>query len=248
MDHQTCCDALEVEVERFALAMNGVNNATPVESCPGWSVLDVAEHLGTVHRWADELVRRRSTDRIPRPALDLREGEVSPAWIRDGGQRLVTTLREANPNDAMWAWGDDQHVRFWSRRQLHETMVHRMDVDLARDTVPQSSRDVAVDAIDEFLTNIESASKISPALAGIRGTGERLGIRDIESGSAWTISLVEEGFTVRAGADATSAEIAGPSLDLLLVLCRRWSPDQCGVTLSGDVALARFWLDRSLFE
>ena len=247
MNHQEHCDALEVEVERFALAMNGVDVATPVDSCPGWSVLDVAEHLGTIHRWAEELVRRRSTSRIARPALEFREGEVSPEWMREGGHRLVSTLREANPNDAMWAWGVDQHVRFWSRRQLHETLVHRMDVELASDVVPQSSTDVAVDAIDEFLTNIQVASKFSPTVASIKGSGEELAIRDAESGASWTIALHEQGFSVRAGDGTTSAQIAGPSVELLLVLCRRRSPGERGVTLSGDVALATYWLDHSLF-
>lgn len=248
MNHQEHCDALEVEVERFALAMNGVDGAAPVHSCPGWSVLDVAEHLGTIHRWADELVQRRSSDRIPLPALELLDGEMSPAWIREGGHRLVATLRAANPDDAMWAWGVDQHVRFWSRRQLHETLVHRMDIELAGDVVPESSTDVAVDAIDEFLANIQTLSKFSSTVASIRGTGEQLGIREVKSGSAWTIALSEEGFRVRAGAGTTSAEIAGPSVDLLLVLCRRRAPGERGVTLSGDEQLATYWLDRALFE
>ena len=248
VNHQEHCDALEVEVERFALTMNTVDGAAPVHSCPGWSVLDVAEHLGTIHRWADELVQRRSGDRIPRPALELREGDVSPAWIREGGHRLVATLRAANPDDTMWAWGVDQHVRFWSRRQLHETLVHRMDIELAGDEVPASSIEVAVDAIDEFLANIQTAAKSSSTVSSIRGTGERLGIRDLESGATWMIALSEEGFRVSAGAGTTSAEIAGPSVDLLLVLCRRRAPGERGVTLSGDRQLATYWLERSLFE
>jgi hypothetical protein len=29
----------------------------------------------------------------------------------------------------MWAWGPDKHARFWSRRMLHETAVHRVTGD-----------------------------------------------------------------------------------------------------------------------
>ena len=30
----------------------------------------------------------------------------------------------------MWAWGPDKHARFWPRRLLHETAVHRGDAYL----------------------------------------------------------------------------------------------------------------------
>jgi len=64
MNHAEHCDALELEVERFAASMSLVSGDTIVATCPGWTVDDVALHLGTIHRWAEELVRTRSSVRI----------------------------------------------------------------------------------------------------------------------------------------------------------------------------------------
>src|SRR6202142_3871054 len=115
-----------------------------IASCPGWNVVDLAQHLGLVHRWADELVRRRAPERLPRVAtLEDRE-VVTPSWVEMGGKQLVATLRGADPDDEMWAWGNDQHCWFSSRRHLHETRVHRMDLKLAAEQLPRAESAVVV--------------------------------------------------------------------------------------------------------
>ena len=131
MNHAQYCDYLEVEVERFAHGMETTNEAAPVPSCPGWKARDLSEHLGDVHRWAEHLVRVEARKRIPSEAMGLELSPVDAGWLRRGGTALIATLRASNPDAPMWAWGADQHVRFWSRRQLHETMVHRLDLELA---------------------------------------------------------------------------------------------------------------------
>src|SRR5579863_4338239 len=146
LNHVECCDALEIEVGRFASAMSSMSRDDEIPTCPGWNVVDLAEHLGLIHRWAEELVRLRSPERIRRERSVADRDTVSPEWIRDGGDRLVATLRQADPDDAMWAWGPDQHVRFWSRRQLHETLVHRTDLELAAHLDPSVEPVIAIDA------------------------------------------------------------------------------------------------------
>ena len=142
MDHLECCDALAIEIGRFANVMSTMARDEEIPSCPGWSVVDLAEHLGLIHRWAEELVRKRAPERIPRVASLENRDVVRPEWIEDGGRQLVTTLLGADPQDEMWAWGGDQHVRFWSRRQLHETLVHRMDLELAAQRSPRAETPV----------------------------------------------------------------------------------------------------------
>jgi len=142
VDHVENCHALNVEIVRFSSVMATLAPGHDVTTCPGWTVLDLAEHLGVIHRWAEELVRLRSPVRIARDAPTSLRDDVNPERITEGGDRLIATLLAANPDDEMWAWGLDQHVRFWSRRQLHETLVHRMDLELAaelnRELIPSS--------------------------------------------------------------------------------------------------------------
>jgi len=248
VSHVEDCNALEVEVARFANVMSSLPPGEEVATCPGWSVLDLAEHLGVIHRWAEELVRRRSLVRIARESSSASRDEVSPAWITEGGERLVATLLAADPDDAMWAWGLDQHVRFWSRRQLHETLVHRMDLELAARLTPTADRSIAIDAIDEYLSNIEKVGKHSPDLAVLRGHGERLVFRVAESETLWAITFAEDGFNVSHNDAKFDAALVGSPVDLLLVILRRRSVDQGGVEVIGDRRLVDFWLAHSAFE
>lgn len=247
MNHAEHCDALEREVERFATVMSLVPGNTTVPTCPGWTVDDTAVHLGAIHRWAQELVRTRSTVRIPRATPSPDEFTVSPAWLRQGGQQLVTTLREADPDDEMWAWGRDQHVRFWSRRQVHETFVHRIDVELAGGIEPAASAELAADAIDEFLQNLQ---KVTNASGGgpLRGNGEALVLQAIDASVGWSITLREDGFEMLPASDVSDALLEGPSLALLMVLVRRRSIHEGTVNVTGDRALVDFWLANSAFD
>jgi uncharacterized protein (TIGR03083 family) len=246
MNHAEHCDALDLEVERFAVAMSLVSGDTIVATCPGWTVDAAALHLGTIHRWAEELVRTRSSVRIPRATLSLDEVSVSPEWIRQGGQQLVETLREADPNDEMWAWGFDQHLQFWSRRQAHETLVHRMDVELAGRIEPTADCALASDAIDEFLSNIQKVTNAS-AEPPLCGNGERLMFRASDSNAVWSITLRDGGFDLVTAMGDYDVLVEGPSIELLLVIVRRRSIHDASLNVTGDTKLADFWLANSAF-
>lgn len=247
MKHTEFCAVLEVEVERFATTMSLVPGDVSIAACPGWTLSDVALHLGTIHRWANELVRSRSTTRIPRATPTLDEVAVSPEWLRQGGQQLVKTLREADPDDEMWAWGFDQHVRFWSRRQLHETLVHRMDLEIAGRIEPTAEPAVASDAVDEFLLNLQKVTNGSkrPSLCG---TGERLIFRATDTNAVWTVTLREGGFDLARESDDSDTLVEGPALELLLAVLRRRSVDAGRLDVSGDRELTDFWLANSAFD
>jgi uncharacterized protein (TIGR03083 family) len=246
VDHIEDCNALTIEVGRFANVMSSMAFDEDIPTCPGWTVVDLAEHLGVIHRWAEELVRLRSPERIVRTPLANRS-DVSPEWIESGGRRLVSTLLAADPNESMWAWGADQHVRFWSRRQLHETLVHRMDLELAAGLTPRAEPAVALDAIDEYLSNIERIGKRSPDLALLRGHGETLAFRDHDSGTFWSITLGEEGFSVTREGERFDGQVVSSPVDLLLVILGRRDVDHEAVEVIGDRRLIEFWLANSKF-
>jgi uncharacterized protein (TIGR03083 family) len=248
VDHAEYCDALEIEVARFSKAMSAMPRDEEIATCPGWNVVDLAEHLGLIHRWAEELVRLRSSERIRRERSVADRDTVTTEWIKEGGERLVATLRQADPDDAMWAWGPDQHVRFWSRRQLHETLVHRMDLELAARVDPDVDTVIAIDAIDEYLSNIEPLGAHLPELSLLRGEGEKLAFRVRDSQTLWLITFGEQGFSVSRAGEHFDAEVVGSALDLLLVILRRREVDAVTVEVLGNRELLDLWLAHSAFE
>lgn len=248
MNHEEHCDYLEVEVERFASGFEVTNEDVVVPSCPGWTVHDLSEHLGEVHRWAEHLVRVEAPERIPPGDMGLELAPVDAAWLRRGGVALIATLRASNPDAPMWAWGADQHVRFWSRRQLHETVVHRVDLDLAAGRTPFVEPEVASDAIDEFLVNLRGASYFSPKVKNIRGRHQVLRFSTTDVEGAWTISIGDDGFLLTGGEFPANAELSGPATDLLMVLYRRREVEGSGVKVHGDRSLVDWWLSNSALE
>ena len=248
MDHLEQCDLLEGEVERFAVLVEAASPSLPVPSCPGWTVDDLTLHLGSVHRWAEHLVRVRASTRIPSSEMGLEEGPVNGEWIRRGGTALVRTLRATDPATSMWAWGSDQHVRFWSRRQLHETLVHRFDLELSEGERPSVPAHLAADTIDEFLDNLAAAEYFSPAVARLRGDGESILFRATDTGNAWRVGLHQDRFDVRTGESSATASLSGPAATLSLVLYRRLSLAGTDLDVQRRRDLVDFWIANSALE
>jgi uncharacterized protein (TIGR03083 family) len=248
MDFTQQCDALEVEIDRFADTLEAVDASLVVPTCPDWAVTDLALHLGTVHRWAEHLVRHRAERRVSIAALGLEPCTINAEWIREGGQSLLSTLREADPEGPMWSWGADQHVRFWSRRQLHETLIHRSDLELAGGLSPKFDAAIAADAIDEFLENLAAAAAFSPEVAELRGRGESLVFVANDVDRAWTATLYPDAFEIRYGSANARAQVIGPAARLALLLYRRVSLEGSEVAISGNESLVDFWLAHSMLS
>jgi uncharacterized protein (TIGR03083 family) len=248
VNHAQHCAYLEVEVERFAGAFETTDDSALVPSCPGWTARDLSEHLGTIHRWAEHLVRVEAPTRVPSQEMGLELTPVNPDWLRRGGTALLATLRASSPDAPMWAWGADHHVRFWSRRQLHETVVHRIDLELAAGVTSFVELEVASDAIDEFLVNLKGASYFSPKVKEIRGRDQTLRFATTDAEGWWTVDIDNDGFRLTQDERPADAELVGPASDLLMVLYRRRDLKGSDVAVSGDRELVEFWLANSALE
>jgi uncharacterized protein (TIGR03083 family) len=242
------CSELDREVDRFADALVNADFTARVPSCPEWTIRDLTKHLGTVHRWADELVRTRATQRTSLAAMGAAVVEVDNEWLRSGGHSLVETLRAANSDEPMWAWGADQHVRFWARRQLHETFVHRIDLELAMGVASNVDPEVALDAIDEFLDNVKSDRDVSVRARPTRSAGEGLEIRTVDSSKRWDIELSVDGYEFVDALSKPDAALIGEPAALLAVLLRRRTLAQCDVSIQGDDSLVEYWLRETAFQ
>ncbi|HTJ35050.1 MAG TPA: maleylpyruvate isomerase N-terminal domain-containing protein [Dactylosporangium sp.] len=131
------------------VAGTGLNAQVP--SCPGWTVSDLVRHVGQVYlhkalvmqtgAWPDPWPPKDTVTEDPIALLDRSYGAVTHEFSRRGD------------TDRALTWHDpDQTVKFWIRRMAQESVIHRLDAELAHDLesapIPD---DLAVDGIDEIL-------------------------------------------------------------------------------------------------
>jgi uncharacterized protein (TIGR03083 family) len=161
-------DLIKADVLRAAALAAEADADTAVPSCPDWTLAQLVGHLGSVHRRATATVTRLPQRRIEltREEIGLpREWSAVPEWLVAGGDALVEALSLADLDAPCHTWGADQNVRWWLRRMLHETAMHRVDVELAVLGAPGDlDAAVAVDNIDEFLQNLPHAVRFRPEL------------------------------------------------------------------------------------
>ena len=79
--------AADTEATRFADEADRVLLSDPVPTCPDWTVRQLVEHLGGVHRWAAAIVTRGLLQDLPAAeqtafAAPKDRGTLLP-WFRD---------------------------------------------------------------------------------------------------------------------------------------------------------------------
>ncbi|ETK36288.1 maleylpyruvate isomerase family mycothiol-dependent enzyme [Microbispora sp. ATCC PTA-5024] len=242
--HLRHTEAAAAEIRRMAGAVRGLDPAMPVPSCPEWDLAGLVAHTGAVHRWAAAMVRDAAPKRYDRDAMDHgfpRDPAGWPGWLEEGAALLTDALTSRDPGTEMWGWAGDRHARFWSRRQLHETVVHRADVDLAAGRAPDVDEDVAADGVEEFLDVLPYA-RWRPLLAELRGDGRTLSWQ-AGTGAGWLVTLTPDGYTwERSGAAGDVTVRAETAAELLLIAWRRRQP----AAVEGDETLLRWWAERAM--
>ncbi|MDT0448292.1 maleylpyruvate isomerase family mycothiol-dependent enzyme [Streptomyces hesseae] len=249
-------EAVAAETAAFVAAVKDADLATPVPGCPGWTLADLVKHTGSVQRWFSVLLRRRVQEPPRTREVELRlpaSEDGYPDWLADSAAEAASVFAELDPDAPMWAWGADQHARFWIRRMLFETLVHRTDAERALGLRPVIDPDLATDGVDEFLVNLPFAAFFAPKVAELRGAGETLRFRCADSDGDWLVRLGPDGFTVEVGphseATRTAADVSvqGTAADLLLFLYGRLGHDWDALRVDGDADLLTRWSANSAF-
>lgn len=210
-----------------------------VPGCPDLTMAETLRHVGDVHRATRLWVR---DGRRPGHCQQFPSDEDLVGFVRTGLAELLAELDRHDPAEPCdtW-WPDDRTHGFWRRRMVHETTVHRVDVEAAAGgPVHVIDPEVALDGIDELL---------------FLWFGYRLGELQISSPQQGTVALSAGdrrwlaifgpgGSTARrveAAAECSAdALVTGEPMEVYL-----WSwgrlPDQ-SVRISGDQdAVARLW-------
>jgi uncharacterized protein (TIGR03083 family) len=177
--------------ERFAVAVAWSDLRAPVPTCPGWSVYDLVVHLGNVHAWAATIVETGlaapEQDDEPRSA----RAKVVSQWYAAKAEDLYQVLRHVPPDRACWnfAFGAGD-AAFWSRRQLHETTIHQVDLDVACGRTVSLAADVAADGVGEVL----DVWLHRMHQRGHRAVLDRpLALTAIDTGDTWVLEPVPDG-------------------------------------------------------
>ncbi|SNX66587.1 uncharacterized protein (TIGR03083 family) [Streptomyces sp. TLI_55] len=259
LPYDTYIEAIGRETGRFADAVRDADPAGAVPSCPGWTMADLARHVGALQRWFCVLLSRRVQE-APRDRdveLGLPEDVRDYAdWLTAGAPSVAAVLRDTDPGAAMWTWGADPHARFWARRMLFETLVHRVDAERAVGRDADVDPELAADGVDEFLVNLPYAGLFAPGVTELRGGGEVLAFgrtgADGAVGEEWRVRLEPDGFRPVAGGEsgfgaADDAAVQAPAADLLLLLYGRRSYREPVFKVSGDTGLLERWFAHTAF-
>ncbi|MER6468916.1 maleylpyruvate isomerase family mycothiol-dependent enzyme [Streptomyces collinus] len=272
LPYTTYRQAIERETARLAEVVRGVDPATPVPSCPGWTVADLTRHVGSLQRWFSALLSRlvQEPPRSREVELGLPDsaGEY-PGWVEAGIPRVAAVLEATDPLAPMWAWGADQHARFWARRMLFETLVHRVDAELSTGHASPMDPELAADGVDEFLVNLPHAHLFAPAVAELKGDGETIVFQCAgaatggdgadatgpDAGAQWRVRLDADGFRLldRAAADADTASpdarttVRAEAADLLLLLYGRRSYRDSAFEVTGPSETLDRWFAHTAF-
>jgi uncharacterized protein (TIGR03083 family) len=237
MESARLLDSLASDFDRLRKVATTADLAAPVPSCPGWTLADLIRHVGTVYLHKVECLRLGSHPEDWPPAGLADE---DPAALLDRSYAALTAeFGSRDPADPAFTWyGPDQTVGFWIRRMAQETVIHRVDAELAAEVEPGAiPDDIALDGIDEFLIAfIEYGSRTWPDEYGdTLGTADGRSVRLDTTGGSWLVRATPEEVQVRVSdLDGAEAGVTADPPTLLLWLWNRAGDDEVAVTGEAD--------------
>ncbi len=251
--------AIERECDRIIDLATPSNLDRPVPSCPDWTYLDLVKHLARVYSWAGSIVEGQLGEPPSREELARRPDNVSHVdWLADRLDFVTRALRTTPETASVWNFGQDSpgNPAWWARRQMNETIIHRVDAESAADherstagagaTSTPVDPQVAADIVDEVLELLRFEEVEPDDMHQADGIWVHLHATDA-SGAEWTVDTASKTFT-RAHMKGDVA-LRGPAWALA-----RWtwgrlpeqgSTDKSGtpseLEVFGDVAAAETW-------
>jgi uncharacterized protein (TIGR03083 family) len=234
MDPATHIEHLRVDSAALLAACRAEPSA-PVETCPGWSRVDLLAHVAGVHSWVRTQLATGPEERVRFSAIEAPPtGEELPAWYEAGAAALIEALTTMDV-DATWpTWAGPQPGTFFPRRMAQETAVHRRDADPA----PVDAA-LAVDGVDELL-DLFVPRLPAERFVGVSGT-LHLHATDVDDGAGeWLVHLTPEGIRTERGHAKGDVALRGTAGDLLLWAWNR-APVDDRFEVFGDATVLDRW-------
>ena len=235
----------------FIDLVTGHDATTAVPSCPGWTLVDLANHQAGVWNFWSRIVAEGITDRAALKSIEASprlEGDLLADWLATTHNALYSALVRATTDQPVWTWtGADQDVSWVRRRMTQESSVHLWDAARAVGRPYEVPTAVAADGIDEFLTHFMGRERGEGEMK-VGGTvhlhctdtavddGFRADNSSIPVGEWYVSSVKEPTCTFTREHRKGDAAVRGRAHDLLMWLWRR---DDAGVEIIGDAVVAR---------
>jgi len=123
-----------------------------VPSCPGWSTNDLAKHMAQVYLHQAFVVETGAKAENKEHLAPYPRTEDYAEFMGWGFEAITKALDINRPERPTWSWHhSDFSVDFWFRRMAHETVIHRIDAELAIGSVTPIDESLALDGVDEVL-------------------------------------------------------------------------------------------------
>jgi uncharacterized protein (TIGR03083 family) len=223
--------------------------AAEIASCPGWTMRDLIVHLGFVYRWTRTIVVEQRSS-VPSQSEQAALEDPDPGddvgiidRMAQAHSALVTALRETPPTVDCWTtFPSSLRPRdFWIRRQVHETLVHRVDAQSAQFAAACGGETLmstlAADGVDELVCGFAYRYR-----QRLRTEAPRtLALRATDTGHRWWIGLGPGDPTFARGPAPAAAhtEVHALSGELLLLLWNRRTAE--GLDVRGDHSVLETW-------
>jgi uncharacterized protein (TIGR03083 family) len=191
-----------------------------VPTCPGWTLFDLVQHLGSGRRaWAATLaLGAAATGKAAPEGPDApRELDELLAWMKASTQQLLDALRTAGPDAPCWTWWTKSQSPGTSgavaRHQVQEIAMHTYDAQVTAGGGQPFPLELALDGVDEFLFTVTSTTIAwphEPATIDVRA----------DEGRSWRLRLDDDGARVarltEPAADPADTTMHGTAEELLL--------------------------------
>jgi len=241
MDESRYLQCLAADYADLRDAAAAVELTVPVPTCPGWTMGDLVYHVAEVYLHKATLMRGESDEDWPPPGT---EQEAKLALLGRTYGELIAEFAARQPTDPAPTWYDpDQTVAFWIRRMAQETVVHRIDAELAAGLpVTPVPDDLALDGVDEVLKRFLAYD--AEALDDLEGghlarDGSQDAITVLAGQTAWAVRPAPREVVVDDGAADHPRVVIQAAPDPML----RWLWGRAGddaVTFTGDPAWAAY--------
>ncbi|MBO3086825.1 maleylpyruvate isomerase family mycothiol-dependent enzyme [Cellulomonas dongxiuzhuiae] len=216
--------ALAALQDAFLVSVDEVDPTVRVPWCGRWRVRNLVVHLARIHHWAAGQARRRQETPLGRGPFVLHELYATQA------AELRAALETLDPDSPAWTLDDSGVVRFWHRRQVHETLVHLWDLRTAGGLPMDVPAALWADTVDEVVhvmhpRQVHLGRSAAPPV--------RVCLVATDADRTWTVHADDDAPAAPVG------EVAGPAASLALLLWGRTTPDDPHLAVTGDRAALR---------
>lgn len=188
-----------------------------VPTCPEWNITTLCDHLASVYQAKAHTIELGTF--MPSDDSEHRDRRVNPIeWVRSCAAILDRALWNRPDNAPTITFvPSSTTVHFWRRRMALETLVHRVDAQLAVGAVSAMNDDLSADGVDEMLWFGSERPRVD---YDYRDVGRAVvlltdGIR------RWTVTMSDSELSTRSSNATPDATVRCSAPTILLVLSGR---------------------------